>query len=118
MVRHRGQARWRGTADHEGKRHHGRPGLAQLFPVVIAGPEPAIHQLSAKILSNGMDARVKPGHDETKAPQAQIPIIEEKFKWLPRMSNFPETHVTACCAASTFSPMPSRSHSAPRAAMS
>jgi len=24
MVRHRGQARWSGTADHEGERHHGR----------------------------------------------------------------------------------------------
>ena len=24
MVRHLGQARWSGTADHEGKRHHGR----------------------------------------------------------------------------------------------
>src|SRR2546430_2757448 len=24
MVRHRGQARWSGTSDHEGKRHHGR----------------------------------------------------------------------------------------------
>ena len=25
VVRHRGQARWSGTTDHEGKRHYGRP---------------------------------------------------------------------------------------------
>jgi chaperonin GroES len=28
--------------------------------------------------------------------------------WLPKMSNFMATRATACCAASTFSPMPSR----------
>ncbi len=32
VVRHRGQARRRGTADHEGKRHHGRAGLNARIP--------------------------------------------------------------------------------------
>ena len=35
-------------------------------------------------------------------------IKRSELKWLPRKSNSPSTRATRCCAASTFSPTPSR----------
>ena len=37
-----------------------------------------------------------------------IQSSRSEFTWLPRTLNFPETRAIACCAASIFSPMPSR----------
>ena len=54
--------------------------------------------------------------ESTQAPpQGRIgppPISSERIRgeriWLPRTSDFPPTRATRCCAASIFSPMPSR----------
>jgi hypothetical protein len=35
--------------------------------LVIAGPDPAIHQREEAILAKRMDARVKPAHDDPKS---------------------------------------------------
>ena len=50
---------------------------------------------------------------ERRRPKPRQPTIstisgDELMQWLPRTLNFPETRATACCAASTFSPMRSR----------
>ena len=34
--------------------------------------------------------------------------LRSRRRWLPRKSNFMATPASGCCAASTFSPMPSR----------
>lgn len=61
---------------------------------VIAGFDPAIHRATPRLLSVGMDARVKPGHDEVCEPHlnhflnlphrsaqagAQAPVSTRKF---------------------------------------
>jgi hypothetical protein len=39
--------------------------MTDIYFLVIAGPDPAIHPDKDSV--NGMDARVKPGHDEYKS---------------------------------------------------
>src|SRR5260370_32744975 len=104
MVGHRGQARRRGTPDHEGVRHHGRAGVSepiQPLPTsrhapgksakrVFALDNPGIHPLR-KSLAKSMDCRVKPGNTARKRGERPYSIIQEQLKWPPKTLNFPET---------------------------
>ena len=44
--------------------------------------------------------------DQSGCPQGRL--REEAKQWLPRKSDFTATRASGCCAASTFSPTPSR----------
>ena len=100
--RHRGQARRRGPPDHEGVRHHGRDRLSHCSSSVMA----------ARLRRPSKDGpqNHQPRCAGLQAPHltrmTSIPNSWSKSQWLPRKSNSPPTRATACCAASTFSPMP------------